>query len=70
MKILEIYKELRDVVIFEDDNGNMTIRSMFQDKGTDQEREVIKQLVASTGFKANIVDTVSASDNKDEPKKP
>jgi hypothetical protein len=51
MKILKVYKELRDVVIFEDDNGNVLIRAMFEDEGTLEEQEVVKQMVATDGFK-------------------
>lgn len=45
MNILKIYKELRDVIIYERDDGTLVIKSMYEVEATDEEQEVIKQLL-------------------------
>lgn len=58
LKILKVYKELRDVVICEDENGNTIIKSMFTDEGTEEERKIVEGLVMTTGFNATITDVI------------
>lgn len=57
-EILSVYKELRDVVIFKDETGQIHIRAMEQEDGTPDEQAVIKEKVLSTGFKANNINEI------------
>lgn len=50
MKIVGIYLEMREVVIVQQDDGQLVVKAMFTDEGTEEEREVIKQKVMTTGF--------------------
>ena len=57
-KILKIYKELIDVVILLEDDGQIKIRARVTDVGTPEEQEVIKQLVSGSGFQANFKEEI------------
>lgn len=50
MKIVGIYLEMREVVIVQNDDGILEVKAMYTDEGTEQEREVIKQKIMTTGF--------------------
>lgn len=50
MKIVGIYVEMREVVIVQQDDGQLVVKAMYTDEGTEQEREVIKQKIMTTGF--------------------
>jgi hypothetical protein len=58
VKILKIYKELIDVVILQEDNGDLKIRARITDDGTPEEQEQIRQLVSGTGFQANFKEEI------------
>jgi len=68
MRILEIYKRLEDLVIFEKDDGSIGIRALFEDKGTEEERELIRQQVMSAGFQAK--NSVTFNTEPKTPKQP
>ena len=61
MKVLKIYKELRDVAICEDDNGQMIIKAMYTDEGSEEERKVVEMSVMSEGFKPTSTDIINPS---------
>jgi len=50
-KILAVYKELRDVVIFIDNDDQIKIRAFSEDTGSEEEREEVKKLVLGQDFK-------------------
>lgn len=50
MKIVGIYLEMREVVIIQNDDGILEVKAMYTDEGTEEEKEVIRQKVLTTGF--------------------
>ena len=59
IKILAVYKSLEQVVIFEDEKGEVCIRAFAEDQGTEQEQAAIRDLVLSSGFKVNNTQKIS-----------
>lgn len=58
LKVIAVYKELRDVVICEDEEGNTVIKSMYTDEGTKEERDLVEQSIMTSGFKPEHVDII------------
>lgn len=63
-KILKVYKELLDVVILQEDNGDLKIRARVTDEGTPEEQEQIRQLVSGSGFQANFKEEIKGEEKK------
>lgn len=59
IKIKAIYKFLEQVVIYEDETGQLHIRAFVEDEGTEEERKVIQDLLLSNGFKTNNTKLIS-----------
>ena len=53
IKILAVYKYLEQVVIYEDETGQICVRAFVEDPGTEEEQKAIKDLLLTTGFKVN-----------------
>ncbi len=64
MKILKVYKELRDVLIIQNDDGNLVVRAMYEDEGSPEEQEVIRQVVGSPGFEPKNVQKFETTHGK------
>lgn len=61
MKVLKVYRELRDVAIFEKDNGTIGIRAMNEDSGTEEDQELIITRLFGSEFKSNNVTKLKSS---------
>lgn len=60
MKILKVYKQLTDVILFQDDDGSVKIRARYTDDGTPEEQSYISETVGSPGFKASVTENLRA----------
>lgn len=58
IKILAVYKYLEQVVIYEDEKGQICVRAFMEDQGTEEEQKAIKDLVLSSGFQVNNTKTI------------
>lgn len=62
MRILGIYKELRDVILIEEDDKSLTILTEYQDEGTEEEKNLIKIKLLQEGRNPAYKDTLLIND--------